>query len=338
MKKKKLRRYVTLYEGGIEIKTKAKVITILLITAIIIFALFGVKNNNQGSSLRFVVMADCRGTIEGTVNTVAVEKTLEQIKKLSPQPSFAIMPGDLVNCSTNYTLNKSEFTSFKDIITKYYPINFYYPGIGNHETAAGLKGEQAFGEVFSEFKANFLDGYNRTVYYFDNSNIRFYMLNTNHPGENGIISDIQLKWVKLNTDSSKIRNFYFFHNPAYPTGAHVGSSLDVNKLQRDKLWETIDSSINPMVFCGHEHNYTRRHINSDFNETIGGETFNYSKVVYQVTAGTFGAPIHTTFTSTKNVDVPPIGEDHYAVVDTNRSKVKVTVYNLEGKIIDQFEQ
>ena len=97
-------------------------------------------------------------------------------------------------------------------------------------------------------------------------------------------------------------------------------------------------SENPMVFCGHEHNYTRRHINSDFNETINGQAFKFNKLVYQVTTGTFGAPLYKGYTDKKNVDVPPIPEYHFAIVDVNESKVKVTVYNLDGKIIDHFEQ
>lgn len=93
-----------------------------------------------------------------------------------------------------------------------------------------------------------------------------------------------------------------------------------------------------MVFCGHEHNYTRRHVNSDFNETINGQTFKFNKLVYQVTTGTFGAPLYNNYIEKKNVDIPPIPEYHFAIVDINENKVKVTVYNLDGKIIDHFEQ
>ncbi|MGE5628261.1 MAG: metallophosphoesterase [Solirubrobacterales bacterium] len=291
------------------------------------------------TTLRFVVMADSRGQIEGTINMEAVKKTLAELKKLSPQPSFAIIPGDLAYCKNTYNDTKAELLSFKKLITEYYPIDFYYPGFGNHEAAAGALGEKAFGEVFSEFNANFLNGYNRTVYYFDKNDLRFYMLNTNNPGEDHTISDIQLNWEKNNTNYTKIHNFYFFHEPAYPTGSHVGSSLDANKLQRDKLWKVIDASINPMVFCGHEHIYTRRHINSDFNETIEGEVFNYNKTIYQVTTGTFGAPIASQiYADTKDVDVTPEYEYHYTVVDVMGSHVQVTVFNLDGGIIDQFQQ
>ena len=219
------------------------------------------QQNKTEISLRFVVMADCRGAAGG-INGPVIEKTLEGIKKLSPQPAFAVMPGDLVNPKKTYSDTKDELAELKSVITKYYPIDFFYPGLGNHDVNAGEKGEQAFGEVFSEFSANFLDGYNRTIYYFDKSNFRFYILNTNHPGEDHMVSDAQLDWIRANTDSGKTRNFYFFHEPAYPTGANIGSSLDVNRLQRSKLWQVIDSSINPMVFCGHEHNYTRRQVGS----------------------------------------------------------------------------
>ena len=184
-------------------------------------------------------MADCRGA-DGGINTEAVTKTLESIKKITPQPLFAVMPGDLVEGANSYSEIKAQLLYFKDTVTKYYPIDFFYPGFGNHEATAGAKGEQAFEEVFPEIKANFLKGYHKTVYYFDKNNTRFYMLNSNHPGEDHIISDTQLNWIKANTDPAKNHNFYFFHEPAYPTGSHVGSSLDVNKLQRDKLWEIID--------------------------------------------------------------------------------------------------
>lgn len=287
--------------------------------------------------MSFVVMADCRGVNEG-INSEAILKTLEGIKKITPQPSFAIMPGDLVEGANSYSNEKAQLQHFKDTITKYYPIGFFYPGFGNHEATARESGAQAFDEVFSELNANFLDGFHKTVYFFDKGNARFFMLNSNHYGEEHIISDTQLDWAKANKDLGKKYNLYFFHEPAYPTGAHVGSSLDVNKQQRDRLWEVVDHSENPMVFCGHEHNYTRRHINSDFNETINGQTFKFDKIVYQVTTGTFGAPLYTDYIEKKNVDVPPIPEYHFAIVDLDINKIQVNVYNLDGKVIDHFEQ
>lgn len=297
------------------------------------------KNNQADSSniFRFAVMADCRGD-DGGINSATIAKTLEEIKKISPQPSFAVIPGDLVLGADSLSEEKAQLQYFKNTVTKFYPAEFFYPGFGNHEGTAGLKGEQAFEEVFPEIKANFLDGYHHTVYYFDKANTRFYMLNSDHPGENHMISDTQLNWIKTNSDAGKANEIYFFHEPAYPTGAHLGSSLDSNKLQRDKLWQVVDSSSNPIVFCGHEHNYSRRHINSDFDETVSGQTFRFEKSVSQITVGTFGAPVYSQYKDKKNVDVPPIPKYHYAIVDINQSKIHVTVYDLDGNIIDQFDK
>lgn len=281
-------------------------------------------------------MADSRGSDTG-VNSKAVIKTLEAIKSISPQPSFAVMPGDLVGGSASYSEIKAQLQYFRNLVTTYYPVQFFYPGFGNHEASAGIKGEEAFEEVFPEINAVFLNG-TKTVYYFDKNNCRFYMLNSNNPGEEHIISDAQLDWIKSNIDIHKKNNFYFFHEPAFPTGAHVGSSLDANKLQRDKLWSIIDGSIRPMVFCGHEHYYTRRHIDASFNENINGHVFNFNKKIYQITTGTFGAPIYKSYHDTKNVDIAPIPEYHFAIVDITNEKVIVTVYNLDRKVIDNFEQ
>jgi len=295
-------------------------------------------NSYKGSiELRFVVMADSQG-YEGGINLDVVTKTMEEIKKLSPQPSFAAMPGDLIQGANTYSEEKEQFLYFQKTITQYYPIEFFYPGFGNHESEAGKRGEQAFEDVFSDIDANFLDDYHKTVYYFDRYNTRFFMLNSSHHGEKNMISDTQLNWVVENTDKTKMHNVYFFHQPAYPTGAHIGSSLDVNRLQRDKLWQVIDNSESPIVFCGHEHNYSRRHIDSSFSENVDGQSFRFSKSVYQITAGTFGGFPSFFYGDTKGVDVPPIPEYSYAVVDVYENAIHVTVYNLEGKIIDDFDQ
>jgi hypothetical protein len=150
------------------------------------------------------------------------------------------------------------------------------------------------------------------------------------------MSDIQLSWIRKNINSNSKHNFFFVHEPAFPTGPHIGSSLDAYPLQRDKLWQVIDGSNSPLVFCGHEHFYTRRHINSDFNESIQGADFKFTKNIYQVTVGSCGAPLYKDYRSKKNVDVPPISQYHFSVVDIIDNVVKTTVINIDGKIIDLF--
>ena len=292
---------------------------------------------NPADSFRFVMMADSRGSDRG-INSKIVKKTMERIKLLSPQPAFAFMPGDLVDGAKSYTGVKSQLEYFKKTITSYYPETFFYPGLGNHETSNGSGGERAFAEVFPAIKAtSFLEGYGKTVYYLDYGKFRLFMLDTDYPKELHKVSDKQLNWVKANLDTTG-GNLFFLHEPPYPTGANIGFSLDKNPLQCAKLWDLIDSAVNPMVFCSHEHNYTRRHIDSAFNTTIGETDFKFDKSVYQLTSGGFGAPFYKQFESKKNVDVPPVVENNFLVVDINGTEITVKAYNLEGKLIDSFSQ
>lgn len=294
-------------------------------------------NTDSSIMLRFIVMADSRGSDKG-INSQVVKKIMGRIKSLSPQPEFAVMPGDLVDGAKTYAQLKAQLQYFKNTVTQFYPADFFYPGFGNHEARAGTESGKAFSEVFSDFNASVLEGYNRTVYYFDRGSARFFMLNSNHPGENHMVSESQLGWLKSNIDNSKKHNFFFIHEPPFPTGSGVGNSLDRIPLSRNKLWKVVDSSKSPMFFCGHEHYYTRRHIDKSFNSVVDDIKFEFEKTVYQVTVGSFGAPLYNHYTSKKNVDVPPISQYHFSVVDITSGGISVNVYNIEGKLIDSFKQ
>jgi hypothetical protein len=127
-----------------------------------------------------------------------------------------------------------------------------------------------------------------------------------------------------------------WHEPAYPTGAHLGSSLDVNAFSRDAFWDIIDNYGGTIGFVGHEHNYARRHIDAAMNETVSGTRFTFERKVYHVTVGSAGAPPLSTYSSKLNVDVPPKAIYHYAVVDVADNRVSVKVYDSKGALIDSF--
>lgn len=329
-----------------------KKIILTLISITFLIALTACSSNNQaqnttsatnntivkksGDGFRFIVGGDTMGFDNG-VNSKATPKLLEQMKKLSPQPDFAMILGDTFDGSDDYGANKSQLDHLKKVLTKYYPLDFFFPGLGNHESPKSFTGEKNFGDAFSNVKASFLDGFNKTVYYFDYGDSRFFMLNTDHPGEQHLINGRQLDWLKFNIDPSKKHNFFFLHEPAFPVGDHLNDSLDVNKFQRDRFWEIVDNSKGPMVFAAHEHIYSRRHINSDFNEIANGVEFKFNKTIYQITTGGLGEPLHKLYKDTKNVDVPPISKYHFTVVDVDSSKINITAIDIDGKIIDEFE-
>jgi hypothetical protein len=294
------------------------------------------ENTTQEANLRFIVLADSRGLDLG-VNSEIVKKVLSQVKQLSPQPEFAILPGDLTEGSKSYTEVQDQLDYFKEIITQYYPVGFYYPGIGNHEMRAGEGGEKAFSKTFSEFVADFLEGYNRTSYYFDAGDTRFFMLNSDHPDEKHKITGDQLIWLKDNIDPDKKHNIFLMHEPPYPTGSEAGNSLDRFPAARDVFWKVVDQTPGAIVFCGHEHNYSRRLIDSSFNETIGKKSYEFGSEVYQIITGGFGAPLYTKYSSKKNIIIPPVPQYHFTVVDINDSGVNIQAINIDGEIIDSFQ-
>jgi hypothetical protein len=299
------------------------------------------------AKFRFAVMADSRKSKEEPVNVEEFQKVLAQMKKIRPQPKFVFFPGDLVRgFDTTYTTMTHQFTIWKNTVIPYYPITLFYPGVGNHETADGnpnSQAEQAFADIFPEFKVTEeLPGYNRTVYFLDYKDSRFFMLNSNHSGVNHQIDSTQREWLSRNLNA-KTHNFIFMHEPAYPISSHIGSSLDANTTERDAFWKIVDTANVSIVFVGHEHYYARRHINNVFDSE-------YKNNIYQVTTGSCGAPTYTAivlnmlnkldenkkFLRTTNVDVDPISVYHFAIVDVAGERVTTTVYNVKGKIIDRF--
>jgi hypothetical protein len=271
-------------------------------------------------------MADSRGSSNG-VNTAELGLIMSRITALNPQPQFIVFPGDMINGSSNtYSTITSQLQTWKNTVTAYgKPAMFFYPGVGNHETNSGASyaSETAFKDVFTEFiVTDQLAGYNKTVYSFDYDNSRFIMLNSNHISVNDRIDATQRSWLTTKL-TGKTHYFVFCHDPAYPTGAHVGSSLDANTSDRDAFWQLVDNATTTMVFVGHEHNYTRRHIDNAFNAA-------YHNNIYQVTTGSCGAPLTSTYSSILNVDVAPIAQYHFAVVDVSGGDATVHVYRDDG--------
>lgn len=285
----------------------------------------------SAADFRFVVMADSRGSSNG-VNTTELGIIMSRIAALSPQPKFILFPGDMINGSSNvYATVSSQLQTWKNTVSAYYGISSIYPGVGNHETnnGASYAAETAFHDIFPEFSVNDqLAGYNKTVYLFDYDNSRFIMLNSNHVGYNHKIDATQRAWLTPKL-SGKTHCFVFCHEPAYPIGPHYGSSLDVNPSDRDAFWQIADNANITLFFCGHEHNYNRRLIDTTFNAA-------YHNDIYQVTTGTCGAPFEYGTTDMRNVITGPIYQYHFAVVDVSGDDVTVHVYQDNMTQLDYF--
>ncbi|MGE5549876.1 MAG: metallophosphoesterase [Bacteroidota bacterium] len=303
--------------------------------------------------LRFVVSSDPQGTDSGYLNGTddgtagpRMVKILNEIKKLDPQPEFMLIAGDLVSgphdSGRPITDVVPQYAAFRKHVTSVYPIEFFYPAIGNHQVKGKFEGEDLFGKAFPEFKAEgFTEEYGRTVYYFDRGDTRFFVLNTNHPGEEHRIADEQFKWLEKNIGPEKKHHIFIMHEPPYGTWHNCQvnpnqnpDTLDRYPAERDRFWNLIDKSNGPMVFVGHEHIYSRRHIDGNFS----ANGFNFAQTVYQITVGGFGGGTNGGAQDKRQVDVLPIGVWHFTVVDIKDDTIRVQAIDINGKVIDEFEQ
>ncbi|WP_248925475.1 metallophosphoesterase family protein [Paenibacillus hamazuiensis] len=278
----------------------------------------------DSSTFRFVVMGDSRGSGDA-IAEATLRKLLGKVKELSPQPAFLLFTGDQVRGSSV----NSELTEWKRIVSDYFPLNVVYPALGNHDYD-----EKVFSKQFDYLPSDQLAGYGRTVYYFDHGDSRFIVLNSNRQDAKRkfIVDGAQRDWLeKLLQTGDKKHIFVSFHIPAYPGSSHFGNSLDANPGERDALWAILDKYNVSAVFVGHEHNYSRREVDSSFYAAFRNK-------VPQLTIGGAGAPLYTAVKDKKNVVVGPKPVYHYMIVDVMPDKTQFSVYDINNNQIDSFER
>lgn len=253
---------------------------------------------------KFASIADSRGSDNG-VNTAELTKIVNCIN--SENVDLVIFQGDAVTGSTNDATLSSQMDTWLGVMSN---LNCpWYYSAGNHEI------QTATSENVLRTKVNQpLNGpaeHKEMVYSFDYQNAHFVSLNSNHYGE---VHKVQRSW--LATDLAFAMQPHIFvmaHEPAYPAGPHVGSSLDVYASERDDFWNIMSGNGVGIYFCGHEHLYARSKHGS----------------IYQVINGTCGAPIHTGWPGT-------IAQYHYVVVEINGCDVQCTAKNDTGGALDSW--
>jgi len=113
----------------------------------------------------------------------------------------------------------------------------FYAALGNHD--------RDLQQHFKPFNMGDKDHYS-----FEEGNIRFAVLNTNHPSDrdqlnwlNGVFADAGTKW-----------RIAFFHHPLYSSGIHGAEGRDVI---RPAFEEPLVKNRVNVTFAGHEHMYER---------------------------------------------------------------------------------
>ncbi|WP_373231586.1 DNRLRE domain-containing protein [Cohnella sp.] len=315
---------------------RKKRLAIMLVIAMVfsLFAIFAVSDKHSAdaatTSFRFVVMGDSRASTDG-INETMLRELMTQVKGLSTQPAFVMFTGDQVQGGSDV---ETELYEWKAIVDDYYPINKFYPSLGNHE-----HDETVFTNVFNYLPSEQLSGYKRTAYYFDYGNSRFITLNSDRKNSSGnyVITSTQRNWLDSTlqgaANNGLIHTFVQWHVPAYPIGSHYGNSLDASPADRDAFWDIIDKHNVTAALVGHEHNYNRRLIDSSFN----GNGYAFDKQIYQLTLGAAGAPLSSTVKDSKNVIVGPVAKYHYMTVDIADAVATFKVYDNNNSQLDSFK-
>lgn len=261
---------------------------------------------------------------------------MELSSNLKPAPSFYVSLGDCVAGSGDNEVLKEQLVDFKNVCKQFVSSILILPVLGNHEVnnvPVDISSEVIFKEQLLDFKKkNILEAYNDTVYYMELNNCRFIFLNTYHCGELKKIENEQLKWLEETCKTDKKYKFVFMHDPAFPTGAHIGTCLDSYPEARDRLWKIIDENNINIVFCGHEHNYSRRIIDSNFSSS----KYKFESKVYQIISGGGGEKLRDSFKSKKGVITAPKAKYHFLVVDINENSVVMEAVSIDGKSLDRF--
>jgi hypothetical protein len=113
----------------------------------------------------------------------------------------------------------------------------FYAALGNHDRDLEIH--------FKPFNMQ-----DRDYYTFDEGDVRFAVLNSNHPADPD-----QAKWLDTVFDGAGTKwRIAFFHHPLYSSGEHASESRDVI---RPALEPMLLRNKVEVVFAGHEHLYER---------------------------------------------------------------------------------
>ena len=287
--------------------------------------------------MRFLVFGDSKGKEEYGINEKVLNALMKESCKLDPKPEFIVMCGDTVAGSSKEEVLTLQLKRFRTLVEKYHTNKPLFPVVGNHEVniePTDDRYEKIFNKIYDDLIPDtFLKGYNKTVYYKDFADTRLIILNAFHYGSTHRINKEQLLWFLEKASETKKNKFVFVHSPAFPTGAHLGNCLDSYPEYRDAFWWIVDKCGIDIVFSGHEHNYSRRIIDSSFNKLNSY----YKRSVFQVITGGGGEKLRNKYLSKEGIVIAPIDIYHFIIVDVEIDCIKVSAISSKGKKLDEFK-
>ncbi len=228
------------------------------------------------------------------------------------KPEAVILVGDIINAeSSNAAVVREQWNNINLAIANLAPAAIL-PTVGNHETNGMKSVLPYFNEAFPTLPGNGPDGYKGLTYSYDVGSVHFVSITSEHPNRFHQLGQAQLDWIDKDLATNrKPYTFVFSHDPAFPVGPHVGSSLDAYPNERDALWKIMQKYKVTAYICGHEHLYNR--------SQKGGLT--------QLVIGTSGSAIYGGYG----------GEFyHYGNFEVTQQGVTGKIYDSLGKLRDSF--
>ncbi len=263
-----------------------KPLSILLLTAIFIAAsTLGVEDTashlerstfaeENTRVTRFIVTGDTRGSVNG-INVAILTEMVDAI--LNEDVDFVLVPGDLVNGSSDPAVLKSQLLAWRNVMQPLYDAGIgVYPCRGNHDAYDKSVWDEIFSGLYT-LPANGPAGEENVTYAFTYNNILFVALDQ-------YIQSHRINQVWLNQQLAAHpypHLFVFGHEPAFKV-RHT-SYLGLYPVQRNNFWNSLSAHGGKTYFCGHDHFYDHARLDDGDGDTTND--------LHQLIVGTAGAPL-----------------------------------------------
>jgi predicted phosphodiesterase len=217
-------------------------------------------------------------------------------------PLLSVYTGDLCYDGKYKSWKKEFFTDAELNLDRNVP---FVNSLGNHE------GSSKTSYAFLQGPNTDISG-SQNYYSFDYGDIHFLVLNSEESIRKG---SPQYKFAEKDLQSTNKKwKIAVLHQPIYCAGGH-----GENKSLFDLSNEIFEKNNVSVVLSGHSHFYQRNLVGKICHLVVGGG----------------GAPLY----SPKEADYvkKSAREYHYAIVDASPKVLKFKVYDIYGKILDEFE-
>lgn len=251
-------------------------------------------------------------------------KFAEDIRQRHPGIAFALSGGDMVNSSKK--IKEWElFLQSAEPVFSYIPL---MPAVGNHETSTKTAKATSYLQLMA-LPENGPQGLKEEFYSFDYGNCHIAVMNscffeeTRKAAEEGRWEGQLARinhWLEEDLAQSRARwKIVVMHHPAY--GISDGDPIYDEIRQQ---WEPIfEAGKVDLVFCGHQHLYTR-------TKEMGGITY---------IMGNSGKRRSTYFDGENvpdYIEAIDATNSNYQIVKASGKELSVTSYDEEGQIIDKW--